>query len=1292
MLFDRATGSAAAHGPLDPRLGRSREDGNCGTCGLSLADCMGHFGHLPLAMPVFHAGFHRQVLALLNLICKRCARLLIDEALHRKLVRALRSLDAVKRRLVARSVVEACRKCRDMVCPRCGFANGAAKRVGKNTMAIYCERPKGTAAPVGRDERAVIESLNPVAVMELFRRIPDADCELLNMGRPENLVIRHVPVPPACMRPMIGVEHAGGTHEDDLTVLLLSMTRANGRLRSAVEKGESLDSLMSHWEVLQTAFAAFVDSSYCKEDKKSKQQRGLVQRLEGKHGRFRLNLSGKRVNFTGRSTISPDPNIEVNEVGVPELVAKKLTLRELVRAENLEQLRAAVVNGPHRHPGAVAVWRNGGDTCVSLHYGDNGIKAQRLTIGDVVERHVRNGDPVLFNRQPSLHRNSIMCHLVRVVPHRTFRLNECICTPYGADFDGDEMNLHVPQTLEAQTEAVLLMGVTQNMVTPKTGEPIVAAIQDFITASYLLTQKDCFFGKSEMCQVLACLIGGNRVPDLPLPAVLKPKKLWTGKQVFSVLLQQGCGSRPGAGSGLYLETKNKSFVAVAGVEAHMDAADNYVIVQNSELLCGRIDKKLVGTGSKQNLVHRLIREHGGQVAVAWLSNLSRLCARYIGSRGFSIGIEDVSPSLDLDRQKKELVEMGSKRCADSVVKHVAGELSAGELEQHVQMELSSVRERAGKACLETLLRDNSALIMANCGSKGSALNISQMVGLVGQQILAGARIEDGFTARALPHFEEGSRDAAARGFVRSSFFSGLSATEFFFHAMAGREGVIDTAVKTSETGYMQRRMIKSLEDLQARGDLSVRDATGNVVQFMYGNDGLDPSRMEVDIEVPMDLSLLMRHASSAVVGRSLSAEAVKEAIAHSAAAGNWSSVFAGSVVSFVLACKTLPSASVLGRFLESVRHKYERAKVEPGTAVGALCSQSVGEPATQMTLKTFHAAGIGANITMGVPRLTELINASANPKTPLVTAPLSAGTTSESVLSQIEPTRVRDICAVTERASATSYELLLTLNFESLRSRGLLHLTAEDVREAIGRARGLKVKPKEVWCAGKRQLVVSVHREGMKPVAKGADKTRESLTQRMMFLLERVPEVLVSGHAAVRRASVNEKQICIVEGGELAAVLRVAGVMQSRTSSNNVLEVARVLGIEAAKTLLEKELRFVMEQHHIELNTRHLGLLGDYMTWSGAVLGINRHGMAKTKHGVLVMASFEKTAESLFEAAIHNRLDPVTGVSEAVILGQPIPMGTGGDFSLSSTAPAFSASSSKVPFLHRMRFNSDLAQ
>ena len=425
-----------------------------------------------------------------------------------------------------------------------------------------------------------------------------------------------------------------------------------------------------------------------------------------------------------------------------------------------------------------------------------------------------------------------------------------ISCSYNADFDGDEMNLHVPQTEEARTEAITLMNIKANIVTPRNGVPLIAATQDFITASYLLTSRDTFFNRTEFCQICSYFSDGRDHIEIPPPTIIRPKCLWTGKQIMNVLM------RPNRDCDVLVNLETSCRVMdrpVGGDINDMSPNDGFLVIQNSEIMCGRFDKNTIGDGKKTSVFAVIQRDFGADEAARCMGQLAKLCARWMTNQGFSIGISDVTPGDELVRQKDAFIQKGYDESLDFIQQANSGklELAAGmdleaTLEAKVSGTLSKVRDNCANVCFKELSRHNAPLIMALSGSKGSNLNVAQMVACVGQQIISGHRIPDGFPDRSLPHFAKKSKDPPSKGFVANSFYNGLTATEFIFHAVSGREGLVDTAVKTAETGYMQRRLMKALEDLTTRYDLSVRTSVGGIVQFKYGDDALDPSAMESD--------------------------------------------------------------------------------------------------------------------------------------------------------------------------------------------------------------------------------------------------------------------------------------------------------------------------------------------------------------------------------------------------------------------------------------------------------------
>lgn len=1403
-MYDLSQGrEPTKNGVLDKRLGISGKTAFCATCELKLQDCPGHFGHIRLPLPAFHIGYIRFTMKVLQEICKECSRVLLTEAERRSFLKELRRpIDNMRRQAILKKINEQCRKAKS--CPYCGATNGQIRKLGAlklvhDKFVAYNKSTSQKKVPpakkiefdnsfaeakknnpdLDKHARKAMEDLNPLRVLNLFKQVSATDCELLGMdpteGRPEMFLWQYIPAPPVCIRPSVAQE--GASNEDDLTTRLGDIVWACGLIRAALQKGTALQTIMEQWEFLQLQIAVYVNSDVpgLQSTGLVKTMRGFCQRLKGKQGRFRGNLSGKRVDFSGRTVISPDPNLSIDQVAVPILVAKNLTYPERVQRENIEKLRKCILNGPDVHPGAQAVIKQDGDQSykTSLKFGDKVRVAKDLRYGDVVERHLEDGDIVLFNRQPSLHKLSIMSHHAKIRPWRTFRLNECVCTPYNADFDGDEMNLHVPQTEEARAEAINLMGVKNNLATPKNGEPIIAATQDFITAAYILSGKDMFFDRKTFTYICMHMMDGVTHVDLPPPAIHKPQKLWTGKQVFSILM------RPNEDSPVKVnldakcreyEPPNKSSPNPHERTRAPDMCpkDGWLVVRNSVVMCGRMDKSTVGSGKKDSIFYVILRDFGPEAAAVAMTRLAKLCARMLTNQGFSIGIGDVFPTGALTKAKHGLVQNAVQKTDELISDYnnkkltkAAGCSLEETLENTMSGTLSEVRGEAGKYCIRTLSTKNAPWIMATSGSKGSNINVAQMIALVGQQIIGGSRVADGFQDRTLPHFHKLARQPASKGFVANSFYTGLLPTEFIFHAMSGREGLVDTAVKTAETGYMSRRLMKSLEDLSAQYDDTVRTSEGGVVQFQFGADKLDPVDMEGSA-VPVHFDRTWSHAEALtwnneerallpfeilelcntmlekerkqyqrrglLNGESL---AYDDETDYGLDEHESSRLFLKTIEAFVtkLATKlantrehfgleghlTKPRASAAsidkketnanGKLVDGRAHservakvsqrtleafvtlcldKFKRAHVEPGHAVGAVGAQSIGEPGTQMTLKTFHFAGVaGMSITQGVPRIKEIINASKLISTPVITCPLENKYQIEAarmVRGRVEKTFVEDVLRYVddEWESSRAY-ITLAIDMDALESMHL-GIGLYDIKAAIVKAKKLKISASDIRVYpvdGTIEISVSSPDPS---AAKRTVKSKVATVEIAADLLTRVsnlkrvlPAVAICGYPEATRAIIQVKEgkrkdengmdtdcllhTVLVEGYGLRQCMNTEGVIGTQTRSNSVIECRDVLGIEAARTTIASEIGEVMGD--MDIDPRHMQLLADVMTYKGEVLGITRFGLSKMRDSVLQLASFEKTPDHLFEAAANMKTDKIEGVSEKIIMGQTMTVGTG---------------------------------
>ncbi|KAH8866973.1 DNA-directed RNA polymerase III subunit RPC1 [Schistosoma japonicum] len=1204
---------ALDYGLLDPRLGANKRDELCATCGLDYQTCIGHWGYFDLPTPIYHVGYTWHIVKILQTICKTCSRVLLPEQQRTKFLISCSNtnLDYVHKKQLRKAIHKL--SSRVHVCPFCSALNGV---VTKGTSLSYVVHDMFRHAKAKVDEyvnefsnvitentelisviRKGLEIIRPAKALQLFSKIPEEDLPLLLMPsdaqwttHPRDLIVQRVPVCPSAIRPSVVSEVRSGTNEDDLTQMYQWILAQAATIEEDIGEADQIACL----DNLHAEFARLINSqqSGLPPVQDHKFMRGLLQRLAGKHGRFRGSLLGKRTNFTARTVISPDPNMRIDEVCIPVHCAKLLTYPEL-------------------------------------------------------ERHLLDDDIVLFNRQPSLHRVSIQAFRAVVKPFRTFRFNPCCCTPFNADFDGDEMNIHLPQTEAARAEAKHLMLSLKNIVSPKNGEPLISPIQDLITATHLLTLKDVFLNRDQACTLAAQLLAGNHLDrplGLPKPAILWPISLWTGKQIFGLILSQ----HPSTGIKVNLRVPTKSMYS-----------SKVVLIQNSELLAGCVDKKLLGGGSKSSIFYTLLRDYGREACADAMWRLGRIALFFLAHRGFSIGLGEVMPSPDLVASKTTLISRGFATCDDYINQYQTNTLVCNPgcsmedtLESNLSQELSKIRDEAGAACKRQLHPSNSPLVMAQSGSKGSFLNISQMIACVGQQVIGGKRVPDVINGRSLIHFPPGSRTPEAKGFVGNSFYSGLSPSEFFFHAMSGREGLTDTAVKTADTGYMQRRLVKFLEDLAVAYDDTVRDSRGDIIQFRYGSDGLDPLEMETDTfpvnfvkelehirtsyECPDEVAMSPEELELAVeVVFQLDAfqhldnhlcSAIKEFIHNSVCPKirkwqEWCSQNADNP-NLINQNERL-TRTQLRIFLTHVKEKYERALIEPGTAVGALCGQSVGEPATQMTLKTFHFAGV----------------ATAKIKTPLIsvtlTDPFSASLARQVKLS-IEPTRLADISLSLSQCLTPEYVYVaIKLDKKRMARRAI---TTAQVATAIQTAKLKKTKLSRVTYSRDCIFVYPVDLNALETVVK------------------LVEDVVVKGIPGVSRVVIQQdkgEHRIFVEGARLREVMCVPGVVAERTRSNNILEVEQVLGVEAARRVVIDELLAVMEGHGVEVNVRHVMLLADVMTNRGEVCGYQRTGMAKAKNSVLCLASFERTGDHLFEAAYHCQDDQLTGVTENIILGNP---------------------------------------
>src|SRR3989441_1620360 len=594
-------------GLMDNRLGTLEPSQKCATCGNTSAKCPGHFGHIELAEPVLHIAFVDDIHKLLLISCRSCNRIKLEpeELAHYKSIRdakaayAVITLENIKDEIIERSK-------KVKLCPHCG----------KDQYDLIFTKPTIFVEKTDAGENRLL----PITIRERLSHIPDDDLTLLGYdyktARPEWFVLQVLPVPPVTVRPSIILE-TGIRSEDDLTHKLVDIIRVNQRLKESKEAGTPPLIVQDLVDLLQYHVTTYFDNEVSgipqAHHRSGRPLKTLTQRLKGKEGRFRGSLSGKRVDFSARTVISPDPNLAISQVGVPVDVAKKLTIAETISQWNADELKKLVVNGPNIYPGANYIIRPDGVKIRLDYVNDRKIIADSLSPGYMVERHLTDGDIVIFNRQPSLHRMSIMAHYVRVLPYRTFRLHPAVCPPYNADFDGDEMNLHVPQSEESRSEALMLMRVQDQILSPRYGGPIIGGIRDFITAAFLLTRDETTLSPAEFSNL--ALIGGYE-DDLPEPANKGAHPTYTGKQLFSLFLP-----------------KDLNYVLTSKWAKSMKSGEtNDVVIKNGELISGVVDKAVIGAEEPDSLLHRIAKDYGNEQARQVLNSILKVLKTFLTRR------------------------------------------------------------------------------------------------------------------------------------------------------------------------------------------------------------------------------------------------------------------------------------------------------------------------------------------------------------------------------------------------------------------------------------------------------------------------------------------------------------------------------------------------------------------------------------------------------------------------------------------------------------------------------------
>ena len=1074
VLYDN-NGNGKIGGIHDPRMGVIEFGKICPTCENRSDLCTGHFGFIDLAIPCFlNHNVHNKSLSILKLlrcICFRCSKLLIDKS-DPQIQNAIKGKANLTRFNVIYGLVQKIAQKNNI----CKYNDGCFHHQPKYTKIINSTdiiEIVGEFLPEAfkdSEETELKQIFSAEICHRILSRVTNEDVEYLGLNpkysRPEWLITTVFPVPPPAVRPSIRQDN-NVRSEDDLSYILQNIVKYNNEVKKYILKGDDKKTINRYYKQLQWHVATFVDNEITGLNQNAQRNKralkALRQRLKAKEGRVRGNIMGKRVDYSARTVISGDPDIGIEEYGIPKQIAMNITIPETVTPYNIDKMYELVRNGSFKYPGAKIIKKMSHDCngnpypcMILLKYTD--VNSVVLHYGDVVMRHVQEGDYAIFNRQPTLHRMSMMAHKIRILEGNTFRLNLNVAAIYNADCDGDEMNGHFPQSSQSAIEIKYLTQVPKQIISPAKCKPIVTIVQDGLVGSYLLSDPRTRISRKNAFDIMMSNTLFNGVID---------KEVLTGKDIFSLILPP-----------VSIEGKGFRFT-------------------NGFMEDGRLNKHLLG-GNSSGLIQNIYNQFGYDKCREFVNNTKRLVTRWLVTNSFSIGIDDCIPPKWIVEETNRIIDEKLKKGHELLEKAYIGAYKPNlgdkymrkSLEEDLKSAFSAIQADTQKY-IKYISTDNGFRTTITSGSKGAETNIDAIMIHVGQQAISGRRAEFTFTDRTLPHFHKFDHGANARGYVRNPYINGMKAEEVFFHAMGGRVGLIDTAVKTAKSGYIQRRLMKASEDVRACYDTTVRNSANNIVQFLYGDDGYDGMKLEKEHLITMKLSNYefdkkykwdkmnsemeteykdlvadrefiktkwikgMKMVDDVVFSpvnfyRLIKAAKYKFGDLGLAKVDVDASYFikrnrelCDEIVRFYpdkRSCKLIKmiirahlaskvcmeeyrmTKKVYDYIYDLTIRKIRLAIVAPAETVGCVSAASLGEISTQLTLNTFHSSGIGSKsvvTTQGVPRLDEIINLTKKIKTPSMTVFMKEHYSKDyniidKVASMIQHTKVRDIVNSTQ--------------------------------------------------------------------------------------------------------------------------------------------------------------------------------------------------------------------------------------------------------------------------------------
>ena len=1275
----------------------------------------GNFGHIELAKPVYHIGFKDIINHVLRCICFYCSSLICNK-------NDPRFYDAIK--------INNKKKKLSKIKQLCGkYTNCSVCQLVQPIYNIHLDEITITFQSARHEKNFLYAE----QVKYIFERISQSDSKLLGFDTKFNklssLIISTLLIPPPSIRPTLILD--SGIHsQDDMTHKLLDIVKINKILKNFIKNGENEQKIQILTKLLQYNISTYLDNNKLDVQAKGKSGKKYISfkdKFDGKTGRIRGNLMGKRVNYSARTVIGGDPSISIDEVGIPYSVAMNVTYPEKVFDLNIDRLRKNVKNGPNIYPGAKFVVKNGKKEKINPNSSPIYIEN-----GDIVFRHLEDGDNLILNRQPTLHRLSMMGHKVKLLPYSTFRLNLAITEPYNADFDGDEMNIHFPQTLEASTEVREIMMAPQNIMSPNQSEPKTGLVQDSLLGIRKFTLRDTFLKKNLFMNIIMDLENSWN-HQIPVPAIVKPKPKWTGKQVVSILLPN-----------IDMEGKSKGYKNFQNQLKFISKNDTYVKIMDGTLICGILDKNTIGSKAK-SIIHIIFNDMGFNKCTDFINKIQHMSNRYLMLRSASAGINDLALNPEI-RDK-----------ITNKVDELINEANSKTNENEIVSILSKALGETTSIITKNWGKENNFYQMYTAGSKGKDKNIGQMMGAIGQNTLSAERMRSSFKTRTLPHYEKNDNSPVTRGFVKNCYIVGLEPDEFYFHTISGREGITDTAVKTASSGYIQRRFIKSMEDISVKYDGTIRNSMNDVLQFFYGGDSLDTTSIELSKVSNLELSLNDFKKNIKISGNSTTdKKLIKEE--YNQLIVNYNYLHDNNIqnefyfpydlgrailtiqkktykndsisISYIVTQKKklfeninnmyplpvqdkttkkeilneltrfvkihiyneLSIKNILYKYklsktqyknlIDYIQNQYEKSLIQAGEVVGITAAQAFGEPTTQMTLNTFHSAGMaGANVTLGVPRVEEIIKFKKKISAPTIYLIPNIELSNDSInldkiINNLVYHEFKDIISecefVSNNTDESKFSWKFIIKFNNIKK--IYKITVRDKIKQFLNSYPNIVTEYEISSVKSEKAIILLNNDNRKTIKKQSQSLtllKKNLYKfqitgiqgiQKAFKIETKTLINQGGQTSLKNIKnkiQSTKNMIYVDGNNLQELLQIDGMNHTYTICNDLYQIKKTLGLEAARFGFINEMKSIFDYYGIHITKHHYELLADCLMYKGKFMSADRNGINRRNTGPLTRASFEETFTMFMNAGALGEYDGLFGVSGNLIVGNKPDFGTG---------------------------------